>query len=153
MIRLSKRGWNNVLIFATLLLILVFHQSGEFFNQAPAPSQSQSLLPEDVPVMKIDFGTHRLERIGQGWRIRPGLELNESELGLLVDNWQQIVVTPFSGGKLQNTAVVVIWLAGQSEGVVFQLTQQGDDLLLQHQSRLYRAENRQINEFIPQEIL
>lgn len=153
MIRLSKRGWNNVLIFATLLLIILFHQSGEFFNQAPVSSQSQSLLPEDVPVMKIDFGTHRLERIGQGWRIRPGLEISESELALLVDNWQQTIVTPFSGGKLQNAAVVVIWLAGQPQGVVFQITQQGNDVLVQHQGRLYRAENRQLNDFIPQEIL
>lgn len=152
MIRLSKRGWNNVLIFATLLLILVFHQSGEFFNQADLP-KAQSLLPQEVPVMKIEYGTHTLERIGQGWRIRPGLELSEARLATLVENWQQIIVTPFSGTKLQSAAVVVIWLAGQPQSVVVQITQQGEDVLLQHQGRLYRAENRNITDFIPEAIL
>ncbi|WP_099036119.1 hypothetical protein [Lacimicrobium alkaliphilum] len=141
-----------MLIFATLLLILVFHQSGNFFNQSDLPS-TQSLLPEEVPVMKIDYGTHTLERIGQGWRIRPGLELSEARLATLVENWQQTIVTPLTGGKLQNTAVVVIWLAGQPQSVVIQVTQQGGDVLMQHQGRLYRAENRKITEFIPEAIL
>ncbi len=102
--------------------------------------------------MKIDFGAHTIERIGAGWRMRPGAGLSEAQLAQHVDNWQQLVVEPLSGAKLTGTSVVVVWLAGQPQGVVFEVKPENQTVLIQHQGRLYEAVNHTLNDLIPEEI-
>ncbi|GAB3038944.1 hypothetical protein [Bowmanella dokdonensis] len=148
MIRLSRRGWNNVLIFATLLLILLFNQSGQFLDDAP-PVQSGQLLPDGLPVMKMDFGGHQLERIGPGWRLRPSTNASAEQLSEVVNNWQQAIAEPLGPGKLADGLVAVIWLAGEEQGRVFELSQREEGIWLEHRQQLYLLPDQHLSAFVP----
>lgn len=149
MIRLSRRGWNNVLIFATLLLILLFNQSGKFLSDPTAPDAAH-LLPTDIPVMKIEFGSHQLERVGQGWRLRPSSALSEAELAQIVQRWQTAEPLLLGEGSLASGLVVVIWLAGEEQGRVFGLQQRDDGVLVAHQGQLYQLPGESLTSYLPE---
>ncbi|WP_438865509.1 hypothetical protein [Neptunicella sp.] len=151
MIRLSRRGWNNVLIFATLFMILLFSTSNRMLLQNAEQSQSQLLLPESSEIMAIDYGTHKIERIGRGWRAVPGLNLNESQLNNINIHWQQAIGQPIDG-QLSQPYIVTIWLAGQEQGAVYKVLPQGEDLLVQHQQQIYLVKHQSLSSFIPLEI-
>ncbi|WP_102798541.1 hypothetical protein [Bowmanella denitrificans] len=148
MIRLSRQGWNNVLIFATLLLIILFNQSGKFLSDAP-DSESNLLLPADIPVMKMEFGHHQLERIGQGWRLRPATDATEAQLQQLVNQWQSASMQALGPGRLESPIVVVVWLAGESQGRVYSIQQSADGLLVAQQGQLYQLPGADLSDFIP----
>ena len=66
MARLSKRGFNNVVIFAMLGMIFLFNLD-RFVPQSQQPV-SLPLLPENAHVLKIEQSGYKLERVGQQWR-------------------------------------------------------------------------------------
>lgn len=148
MIRLSRRGWNNVLIFATLFMILLFSTSNRMLLQNAEPSQSQLLLPESSEIMAIDYGTHKIERIGRGWRATPSLNLDESQLNKITVHWQQTTGQPIDG-RLKQPYIVTIWLAGQEQGAVYKILPQGEDLLVQFQQQVYLVKQQSLSDFIP----
>lgn len=149
MIRLSRKGWNNVLIFATLLMILLFNQSGRFLTEGD-PSPALTLLPADVPLMKLEFGAYQVERIGQGWRERPPSSLTEAQLMELVDHWLRARLMPMAEGQLDSGLVVVAWLAGEAQGRIFKLAQREQGVWLEYNQRLYLIENMQMAELVPE---
>ena len=101
MIRLSQRGWNNVIIVCMLLLIVLFNTSSNFLNNNEAdPQQFLPLLPTNSVLMTLDFGSHKIERIGRGWRVLSNKNQAPIEQGAvddLVTNWQQASIKPFDG--------------------------------------------------------
>ncbi|WP_416306868.1 hypothetical protein [Neptunicella sp. SCSIO 80796] len=152
MIRLSRRGWNNVLIFACLFMILLFSTSNRILLQNEEQSQSQLLLPESSEIMAIDYGTHKIERIGRGWRSVPVLDMDESQLNDIASHWQQAIVAKPMSGQLAQPYIVTLWLAGQEQGSVYKLLPQGNDILVQHQQQLYLLTQHSLSDFIPEEI-
>lgn len=147
MIKLSRRGWNNVLIFACLLLILVFNQSADLISSGE--SSSSRLLPQDTPILRIDYGNHQLQRIGQGWRMQPSLELDEQALADIVKNWQlaegETMHVTMEGGY-----VAVVWLAGEPNGRPFKLKPQGKDTLVKHKAKVIRLPNTPLSALLPE---
>ncbi|MDF2179284.1 hypothetical protein P2G88_13570 [Aliiglaciecola sp. CAU 1673] len=149
MIRLSRKGWNNVLIFATLLMILLFNQSGRFLTDGE-PATSHTLLPTDIPLMKLEFGAHQLERIGQGWRVRPASSLDEAQLMALVDHWQQALLIPMGEADLDTGIVVVAWLAGEAQGRIFRLVERDDSVWVAYDKKLFQIQNKTLDELVPE---
>ena len=99
MIRLSQRGWNNVIIVSMLLLIVLFNSSSNFLsNDELDPDQSFPLLPANSVLMTLDFGSQKVERIGRGWRIladKSQALTDQTVLNELVNNWQRAEIQPF----------------------------------------------------------
>ncbi|AWL10563.1 hypothetical protein HMF8227_00055 [Saliniradius amylolyticus] len=147
MIKLSRRGWNNVLIFACLLLILVFNQSADLISSGE--TSHTRLLPADTPVLRIDYGSHQLQRIGQGWRAQPSLGLEEQALAAIVNNWRnaegETIPVNMEGGY-----VAVVWLAGEPNGRPFKLKSQGNDVLVKHQGQVIRLKNTPLSALLPE---
>ncbi len=65
--RISQRAMNNVVIIAMLIMIALFNLDSLVPKKNVA--QSQSLLPEDAYVLKIEHDGNSLERVGQQWRL------------------------------------------------------------------------------------
>ena len=65
-IRLSAKGWNNVLIFAVLAFIALFQLS---HNQLFKSSESHS-APVDASavIMEVKLPMRQFQRLGSGWR-------------------------------------------------------------------------------------
>ncbi|WP_026376528.1 hypothetical protein [Aestuariibacter salexigens] len=138
--RLSQRAWNNVIIFAMLVMIVLFNLSDIFKSDSSAEYQPRPLLPDDALVMTIELDGSSVERIGQGWRQTPVSE-HESDLAALVQAWQSAVVEQVDSQPELNQRspqVVIIWLAGESQGRVFEFYPQQSDVLLRYQQSWYR---------------
>lgn len=122
MLRLSQKAWNNVIIFTMLLMILLFSTTSNILNTGTSEGDVRLLLPENVPIMKIDYGNMKIERIGQSWRVltnNTGADLT-FEPQNIVQHWQMAKIGASSAAE-QQPLVVVVWLAGEVKGRVFKL--------------------------------
>lgn len=132
MIRLSQRGWNNVIIFTTLILILLFNFSSDFLNRnAEDKAEISTLIPSGWVITTIDYGQDKVERIGQGWRSQSG-KLNHEDLTQLVSAWQNAEIELFDS-KLNwqsDTQVIEVWFAGQAEPIEYSFLSLADKTLV-----------------------
>lgn len=145
MIRLSRRGWNNVLIIASLLMILLFngvhHKLFQSDTDAGLNSNTssdalvQNVLPEQSVVLSVDFPNISIERVGRDWRSLPTTSTSPAQLNTIVESWQQLtaaqVVNPVLIEQLMSNypdKVVSFWLAGQKSAFVIQIYQHTDGL-------------------------
>jgi len=127
MVRLSQKAWNNVIIFAMLAMILVLNISSFKSDDSDFPVP---IIEEGGLLLSLQIDQYVIERAGQTWRLSSSSPMaseqtseNQSDaLAILVDNWQRALV------KSQNEvtadalslpdAVVVLWLAGERNGLV-----------------------------------
>lgn len=152
MIRLSQRGWNNVIIVSMLLLIVLFNSSSNFLsNDELDPDQSFPLLPANSVLMTLDFGSQKVERIGRGWRIladKSQALTDQTVLNELVNNWQRAEIQPFDELKQDRGLVVVVWLAGQDQARVYQFYQIGQTLLVEVEHEFYQLTNMNLEQLV-----
>ncbi|WP_440906031.1 hypothetical protein ACMZOO_07275 [Catenovulum sp. SX2] len=126
MVRLSRSGWNNVLIFTSLIMIFLFNGLHlKMFSSDGKPVQQHSLLPADEMILTIDFPNYSLERIGRSWRTMPESNYSAEQLQAVVEQWQQLQVQPIdvmpNETKQYPDVVVSFWFAGQKQAFVVQI--------------------------------
>lgn len=109
-----------MIIFAMLVMILLFNTSNNILNSDRSTVQTIGLLPLEAVIMKIDFGQVQVERIGQGWRVL-GSPDKPYQPEQIVQAWHQGQLTPVDTAPESQPYVVVIWLAGEEQGRVFKL--------------------------------
>ncbi len=137
--RLSKRGWNNVIIFAMLVMIILFNLS-DIFKSEQASLEAVPLLPEHALVMSIEYADWKVERIGQSWRRSPGTT-DTNDLSALAASWQSAMVQALPAEPTLTDAspmVAVVWLAGEAQGRVYEFYRQGESTLLRHDQTWYQ---------------
>lgn len=147
MLRLSQKAWNNVLIFAMLLMILLFNTSNNILNRAPTEHAYQPLLPPDSLLMKIDFGDKQLERIGQSWRLKSQDSASNQSPDLLINYWQQAQIRPVLSTPTEQPYIAVVWLAGEARGREISLYPQ--DNLLEITGQHYQLEEGSVLDLLP----
>ena len=74
MFKLSRKGWNNVIIVVVLIVITLLHRL-EQAQQENSAKRARPLLPESAVVLTWQGPSWQIERIGQGWRSAPDLGL------------------------------------------------------------------------------
>ncbi len=120
--KLSRRNWNNVLIFAVLILMFLLYGTPQ--RLADRQHRSTHLLGEQQ-LLSIEFAGARISRSPQGWQLSPP----QPELQPLVERtlaiWQQQQlndgersVQPLPEPLTQAQLV----LAGQGEPVIWVLS-------------------------------
>jgi hypothetical protein len=159
MIRLSKKGWNNVLIFSMLIMIMVFNGVHKKFSIGESPNTQVTLLPESTLVLTLEYPNASIERIGQGWRSNPAVALGTEQLALIMSTWQTELVElqandeeakVMTAGKMP-TYYVIAHLAGKPDGAVYAFYVQLDDVWIhdQQQNRWLTAPKNLITMLIP----
>ena len=137
--RLSQRAWNNVIIFAMLAMILLFNLS-DIFKGSDYDAQSiRPLLPRDAVIMTIDYGDWKIERIGQGWRRTPAGPENVA-LSDIITQWQAATLQSARTDIVMPDSlpvVVVVWLAGEGQGRVFEFYPLPTTTLIRHANAWY----------------
>ncbi|WP_413691835.1 hypothetical protein [Psychromonas sp. KJ10-2] len=86
--RLSKKGWNNVLIFGVLLIIFIFNfrQQLNFSNT----TQQRPVISPDFTIVEIQTPDFVMTRTGREWKREPSINLSNENLQSIVDNWQAL---------------------------------------------------------------
>ncbi len=93
MFKLSRKGWNNVIIVAVLIVITLLHRM-ETAQQENSAKRARPLLPDAAVVLTWQGPSWQIERIGQGWRSVPDLGLDTAQLDARLARWQGWLLPP-----------------------------------------------------------
>ncbi len=149
MIRLSRRAWNNVIIFSVAGMILLFNSASWLQHPPKEQAAPRPLVLPGQRVLSIDFGHTTLERIGQGWRLTPpaGGHVAADEWAR---RWYQAELAPFTATATQDEYVVQLWLAGEERPVMVGLTPLGQDVLVRLNRDSYVLKGASIHYLVPE---
>jgi hypothetical protein len=136
-----------------IILIVLFSRMDRLFGPSGDSTQGVvPLLPQDKPLITLDYGQHEIQRIGKGWRARPSLNTNEQQLTTITQQWQNTEMISYSQVTLQQPYVVVAWMAGEDQGRVFKLMSFGTDILVEYNQQVYLIAEQPLSAFIPEEL-
>jgi len=128
--RLSKRGWNNILIYGVLIIVFLFNFSHKLLLQPKV--HQRTLIDTNVMIVEIKTPDFSIKRSGRSWVSEPNLGLSEQQLALLVQNWQNLPLqTQAAILKPENPFIMQVYTANAVQPIIVQLMQQGNNYLLQ----------------------
>ena len=151
MARISQRAMNNVVIIAMLIMIALFNLDSLVPKKNVA--QSQSLLPEDAYVLKIEHDGNSLERIGQQWRqtgqnaalvIKPDVQFSHWQRAML----EPATAVPEAIANIQ-PYIVVVWLAGNNNGNVYAIYPNTSPVVIKFENNWYTLTNTELDKLLP----
>lgn len=109
--KLSRTGWNNVIIFSVMMFILVINATNKkLFNDDDNQVKGEQLiLPEHSVILALsikfpDKQSLLFERLGRQWQMTAKgvlLELNQQKIQQMIRSWQQ------SSGLVQVADIMV----------------------------------------------
>ena len=151
MARLSQRAMNNVVIIAMLIMIALFNIDS--FLPKPKQPDSRPLLPASAYVLKIEHDNNKLERSGQQWRQVSSVSPLAISPKAQFDAWQHASLqqTTLPDNALQHTEpyIVVAWLAGEPNGLVFAFYPQTNPITVKTNNTWYTLNNASITTLLP----
>jgi hypothetical protein len=125
--KLTKRSWNNILIFSMLGLILILNIDSFKSDE----STTRLIVPEGEYIISMQINRVEIEKAGPLWRINPnGVQPNTlpspEKLQVIVKAWQQAYISPagidFDGDLFSSpSTLVVLSLAGVAQPTVVAL--------------------------------
>jgi phosphotransferase system glucose/maltose/N-acetylglucosamine-specific IIC component len=146
MIKLSRTAWNNVIIFAMLIMIFLFNGLHHKLNPSQAATTG-SLLEQHQVVLVFKLADCKFERIGAGWRANSACnkELEPEALSLA---WQTTTLNIESADEVNSRSSkplwrgdAYIWLAGTANPMLFTFYQGETNWFIHSQAKnlWYRA--------------
>ncbi len=159
MVRLSKKGWNNVLIFSMLLMIMIFNGMHKKLGGGESTDTNVLLLPENSLVLTLNIGDIAIERIGQGWRAKPAIDMDMAQLTDLMARWKAYTAQwqmddseakVMTKGKMPQF-IVIASLAGKTDGAVYAFYPQLEEVWIHDQfaQRWLKAPASMMSELLP----
>lgn len=134
MIKLSRRNWNNVLIFAVLILMFALYGIPQRLQQLNTPEHR--LIPLDTELLMVAFAKQRLIKAGPQWQLQPALPqaVDATRLALA---WQHSLLTPVSVTPDKSRVPVAqasVQLVGQNAPLIWLLYPASDSQFLLQQA-------------------
>ena len=149
MIRMSRKAWNNIIIFAMLLMIFLFNATNNILPDSEDETKPVGLLPEHSLLMTLQSNGFELQRIGTGWRLVPAADITQQQLDAIITNWQTSIMTPTEVSNPETKSIVVVaWLAGVDQGLVFQFYQQHNDVVVLHKGNWFSLADSDLSQFV-----
>lgn len=160
--RLSQKGWNNVLIFACLFMIILFNYTSNMFATNSEKMAVEPLVPNSKLVQAIDFSGIEIQRLGATWRVLskiPTATITNPEG--YVETWVQQPLEQIESVPLVLDSAlslpVVVWLAGNEEGLIFEFVIDHQEQSVYVQNKMtgswYALKYSMLPQFIPRELL
>lgn len=110
-ITLSKRGWNNVIIYVVLAFMFIFYFLGQDSSRT---ASDESFRPFAVfNIVELRDQQHDLVRVGNQWELRGG-QLTSAEQSNWLDAWQSLTLKPYDGLLEGEEYAVEVSVADQS---------------------------------------
>ena len=135
MLKLSRRNWNNVLIFVVLLLMFsLYDWSGNtYFGRA----ERISLIPASTQLLSVSIGSKRLVQAAGQWQWQPNQpsKVSAIEMANAWQNTQLLAADETAGANWVPIAQASVQLVGQFEPQIWLLYQQSSSYLVQQVGR------------------
>lgn len=124
-IKMSRMGWNNVLIFASMFMILLFNYSHKMMTEGQVSGGTETLVPAHTIIQHIDFNGVKIERLGATWRTVATVDHSDKiNASLIIETWTQqpfdLLAEPPLVLDTAKTLLVVVWVAGEPNGWVYE---------------------------------
>lgn len=120
MLKLSRRNWNNVLIFAVLILMFVLYGIPQRLQQKM--TAEHRLIPADAELLMVGFANQRLVKAGPQWQLQPATSnVDAAQLALA---WQHSQLIPVDTVPVQSRVPVAqasVQLVGESIPIIWLL--------------------------------
>lgn len=131
--RLSRKGWNNILIFGSLFVIFLFNFN---FNEKFSSNTDElgvTPIPIELTILEINTPDHKIKRVGREWKAQPDMGLSSYQLSLLVQNWQTIPLQALKTNQLSTKFPyqIKIYVASEQEPFIFKLHQDKENYQLE----------------------
>lgn len=119
--KISRRGWNNILIVGIIAFMLILNLPTVIKNHLIEPEQNQYpyLLSPMLDVEQIHFSKWSLERLDEGWQSSKQLTISATELA---QRWQALVGTEIEEDtfvqlkpQLAKANSIEVWYVKQEE--------------------------------------
>lgn len=147
--KLSRTGWNNVIIFAVMGFILMINvTNNKIFNEqdAGASNQEVSLLADGdiILTMMVNQG-FSIERAGTGWTMQPEYKLNAQQAEQMMRAWHQVSGVSIEAVDLTAHAnvspIMVSYMTATGQGIKMLSLYPLNDMLVvhNHQKNAYIA--------------
>ncbi|MCB5225233.1 hypothetical protein JAO78_000185 [Alishewanella sp. 16-MA] len=135
MLKLSRRNWNNVLIFVVLLLMFsLYDWSGNtYFGRA----ERVSLLPDSSQLLSVSIGSKRLVQAAGQWQWQPHQPstVSATEMAAAWQTTQLVASNETAGANWVPIAQASVQLVGQFEPQIWLLYLQPSGYLVQQVGR------------------
>ena len=134
MLKLSRRNWNNVLIFAVLTLMFVLYGIPQRLQQLSA--DEHRLVPADSQLLMVALGERRLIQAGTVWRLQPAAD-KTVDAAKLAMAWQHGLLKPVTPAENKSripAAQASVQLVGQSAPLIWLLYPDGEGRYLIQQA-------------------
>ena len=135
MIKFSRTGWNNVIIFSVMGFILLINATQRNVTSlSDMPAQEQlMLIPEFGVILSLTVNqqTH-IERIGQTWRAIPAV-IEAQPLHAMMQTWHTTsgeLIEPQESIDKTQAVIVSLLLAGQQESEYYMLALHDEQLII-----------------------
>jgi len=146
--RLSRTGWNNVIIFSVMIFILVINITNKklFGDDESSISAEKFILPEHSVILSLsikptDNTMLLFERHGRRWQMTAKgmvLDFSQQQIQQMVFSWQQSIGLVQASNIIiegQTGVEVIIELADIAEEQRFILYALSDQLLVYNQQK------------------
>ncbi|MGB1199287.1 MAG: hypothetical protein ACPG46_09570 [Thalassotalea sp.] len=137
MIKLSRSGWNNVIIFAVMGFILIINATHEnVFSSKETQPTEQFVLGDNAVLLTLKINqVIAIERVGRNWRATPE-RITGQALTQMMRSWQQLegqIINPPDGIDLKLALAVTIETAASTPAIKLSLLATDAELLLFNQ--------------------
>ena len=139
MIKLSRAGWNNIIIFGVMGFILLINATHDnVFSNKNSDDKVANILGQQAVILTLTINqTFKVERIGKSWRVSAETLAGQA-LEQMMRSWQQLEgekIAPPENLDQQLGLIVNIELAGQSSPSTLSLFVDDQQLLIYHQQQ------------------
>lgn len=138
MIKLSRTGWNNVIIFAVMGFILLINMTQNNSLKDTGLAQEEiKLIEEHAVILSLTVNQQtNIERIGQTWRAIPTV-IKGQQLEAMMSSWHdvagQLITKPDNIDKSKSVVVSLV-LAGSDKDDYYMLMPNKKELIIFKQS-------------------
>lgn len=124
--RLSKRGWNNVLIFGILLVIFIVNFQQELTSNSS--THHETVIANDLTILEVETPDFIITRVGRNWQSTPQIGLSNQQLTQIIYQWQH---NPLQLTDSIKTSIATLsfkfFVAEQQQPIEITLHQQNND--------------------------
>ncbi|GAA5135117.1 hypothetical protein [Thalassotalea piscium] len=134
MIKLSRSGWNNVIIFAVMGFILLINVTNKnVFSSKEKQQSEQFVLGKNAVLLTLAIGQEiSIERVGRNWRATPE-RISGQALTQMMRSWQQLegqVVSEPEGADLKLALMITAEVADNPKTINLSLLATDAELLV-----------------------
>lgn len=152
---ISRRAFNNILIYVSLGMLIIF-QSPQWLKQQEQERQPPQLLQPlfTTPITRLQGQGWQLELRGEQWQSQPDI----SQPQALIAHWQQLQLLPLvneadaAAALTQPEQSILVWLEGQQTPRTVRLVRSGDQLLIEADGRRGQLPLKSYQTLLPQQV-